>query len=118
MILAFDVLVPFITYLFMILIAVLITQDPTKSLFLIGSHGTGKTLALVAALKRKVAYYKRLKKPIKVLVLTYRENKNLLQDLKNKYGLQSILDEYETEPISLEQVKNGILKGKSIFTVQ
>ena len=97
----------------MILIAVLITQDPTKSLFLIGSHGTGKTLALVAALKRKVAYYKRLKKPIKVFVCTYHENSCLLKDLKTKYGLQSILDEYGTEPMPLKQLGDRFLKGNT-----
>ena len=60
---------------------------------------------MVAALKRKVSYYKRLKRPVKVLVLSYGENTNLLYDLKTKYGLQNILDEYYTSPASLDSFR-------------
>ena len=66
-----------------------------------GSSGTGKTLALVAALKRKVSYYKRRKIPYKVLVYSVGNMstcKELLNDLKTKYGLLTILEECETEP--------------------
>ena len=89
-------------------------QDPTKSLLLWGSSGTGKTLALVAALKRKVAYYKRRKIPYKVLVCSfgYKSNcKQLFNDLKTKYGLQTILEECETEPILLKQIEDDLVKG-------
>ena len=90
-------------------------QDPTKSLLLWGSSGTGKTLALVAALKRKVAYYKRRKIPYKVLVCSFGDRyincKELLNDLRTKYGLQTILEECETEPILLKQIEDDLVKG-------
>ena len=89
-------------------------QDPTKSLILWGSSGTGKTLALVAALKRKVSYYKRRKIPYKVFVCSFGYGiykcSQLLNDLKTKYGLQTILEECGTEPILLEKLVND-LKG-------
>ena len=86
-------------------------QDPTKSLLLWGSSGTGKTLALVAALKRKVSYYRRRKIPYKVLAcsLGYYDNcKQLVNDLKTKYGLQTILEESGTEPMLLEQLEDDL----------
>ena len=87
-------------------------QDPTKSLLLWGSSGTGKTLALVAALKRKVSYYKRRKIPYKVFVCSFGDGgtncKQLLNDLKTKYGLQTILKECETKPLLLENLKNDL----------
>ena len=76
-----------------------------------GSSGTGKTLALVAALKRKVSYYKRRKIPYKVLVCTYGQEskcKELLNDLKSKYGLQTILEESGTEPMLLKQLEENL----------
>ena len=83
-----------------------IFQDPTKSLLLWGSSGTGKTLALVAALKRKVSYYKRRKIPFKVLVLSYStQAEHLLEDFKTKYGLHTILDENGIVPIHLNQLE-------------
>ena len=85
-------------------------QDPTKSLLLWGSSGTGKTLALVAALKRKVSYNKRRKIPWKVLVCSFGSGlnhcKQLLNDLKTKYGLQTILEECGTEPMLLGKLEN------------
>ena len=91
-------------------------QDPTKNLLLIGSNGTGKTLALVAALKMKVAHYKRNRTPIKLLVCMDSDYKStgregLLEDFKTKYGLKSVLEEYDTEPMSLIQIQKGFLKG-------
>ena len=87
-------------------------QDPTKSLLLWGSSGTGKTLALVEALKRKVSYCKRRKIQYKVFVCSfssYRDNcKQLLNDLKTKYGLQTILEECGTEPMLLDQLRNDL----------
>ena len=86
-------------------------QDPTKSLLLWGSSGTGKTLALVAALKRKVSYYKRRKIPYKVLVSSFGWTSNckqLLNDLKTKYGLQTIFERSGTEPMMLEQLENNL----------
>ena len=91
-------------------------QDPTKSLLLWGSSGTGKTLALVAALKRKVSYYKRRKIPCKVLVCSFGHRfKQLLNDLKTKYGLQSILEESETEPMLLKQLEDDLKSIKLEF---
>ena len=78
-----------------------------------GSSGTGRTLALVAALKRKVAYYKRRKILCKVLVTSFSAESNcqeLLNDLKTKYGLRTILQECGTEPITLRQLKDLISK--------
>ena len=87
-------------------------QDPTKSLLLWGSSGTGKTLALVEALKRKVSYCKRRKIQYKVFVCSfssYRDNcKQFLNDLKTKYGLQTILEECGTEPMLLDQLRNDL----------
>ena len=93
-------------------------QDPTKSLLLWGSSGTGKTLALVAALKRKVSYYKRRKIPYKVLVCSFGSDesncKQLLNDFKTKYGLQTILEECGTNPMLLEQLEDDL---KRIFSL-
>ena len=71
-----------------------------------GSSGTGKTLALVVALKRKASYYKRRKIPYKVL--GYSNCQQLLNDLKTKYGLQTILEESETEPMILRQLEEDL----------
>ena len=93
-------------------------QDPTKSLLLWGSSGTGKTLALVAALKRKVSYYKRRKIPYKVLICSFgfaSNCKQLLNDLKTKYGLQTIMEDCGTEPKLLKQLENYL---KGIFTFE
>ena len=74
-----------------------------------GSSGTGKTLALVAALKRKVSYYKRRKILYKVLVCSFEDDcKQLLNDLKTKYGLQTILKESETEPMLLNELEDDL----------
>ena len=86
-------------------------QDPTKSLLLWGSSGTGKTLAIVAALKRKVSYCKRRKIPYKVLVCSFGYTSDcgqLLDDFKTKYGLQTILEECETEPMLLKQLEKDL----------
>ena len=87
-------------------------QDPTKSLLLWGSSGTGKTLALVEALKRKVSYCKRRKIPYKVFVCSfssYRDNcKQLLNDLKTKYGLQTILEDSSTVPMLLKDLEDDL----------
>ena len=89
-----------------------IFQDPTKSLLLWGSSGTGKTLALVAALKRKVSYYKRRKIPYKVLICSFGDGyincKELLNDLRTKYGLQTILEESQTEPMLLRDLEDEL----------
>ena len=77
-----------------------------------GSSGTGKTLALVAALKRKVSYYRRRKIPYKVLVCSFgsvnNDCKQLLNDLKARHGLQTILEECGTEPMMLIQVEDDL----------
>ena len=86
-------------------------QDPTKSLLLWGSSGTGKTLALVAALKRKVSHYRRRKIPYKVLVCSFGWDSNckqLLNDLKTKHGLQTILEECKIEPMLLKQLQRDL----------
>ena len=86
-------------------------QDPTKSMFLIGSSGTGKTLALVNALKTKKSYYKSRKKQIKILLCAHEFSKEWAKDMKSdKYGLQSIIKEYQCEPMSLKDVEE-IFKG-------
>ena len=94
-------------------------QYPTKSLILWGSSGTGKTLALVAALKRKVSYYKRRKIPYKVLVCSFGTDydtcKELLNDLKTKYGLQTILEKCGTEPMLLKQLEDDLKSIKLEF---
>ena len=82
-------------------------------MFLIGSSGTGKTLALVNALKTKVSYYKRQKKQIKILLCTNYQSNEWAKDMKSdKYGLQSIINEYQCEPMKLkdaERLFQGIL---------
>ena len=78
-----------------------------------GSSGTGKTLALVVALKRKASYYKRRKIPYKVL--GYSNCQQLLNDLKTKYGLQTIMEDCGTEPKLLKQLENYL---KGIFTFE
>ena len=77
-------------------------------MFLIGSSGTGKTLALVNALKSKVAYYKRQKKPVKILLCIGKWSKEWASDMKSdKYGLQDIIEEYRCDPMELENVNEG-----------
>ena len=73
-------------------------------MFLIGSSGTGKTLALVNALKTKVSYYKRQKKPIKILLCVDVLSGELNKDMKSdKYGLQTIIKEFQCEPMTLHE---------------
>ena len=88
-------------------------QDPTKSMFLIGSSGTGKTLALVNALKTKVSYYKRKKKQIKLLLCANGFSTEWAKDMKSdKYGLQTIIEEFQCEPMSLEE-NEKLFEGNS-----
>ena len=88
-------------------------------MFLIGSSGTGKTLALVNALKTKVSYYKRQKKQIKILLCAGKFSKEWANDMKSdKYGLQSIVKEYQCEPIKIKDAEL-LFKGiaaKSYFS--
>ena len=82
-------------------------------MFLIGSSGTGKTLALVNALKTKVAYYRRQNKQVKVLLCTGEWSEEWAKDMKSdKYGLQSIIKEYQCEPMDLEDAEQ-LFKGKT-----
>ena len=86
-------------------------------MFLIGSSGTGKTLALVNALKTKVAFYKRQKKQIKILLLAHRFSEEWAKDMKSdKYGLQSIIKEYQCEPMKLEDAEQ-LFKGKTFCQI-
>ena len=88
-------------------------QDPTKSMFLIGSSGTGKTIALVNALKTKVSYYKRQKKQINILLCADGFSSQWVRDMKSqKYGLQTIIGEFHCEPMSLEE-NEKLFKGSS-----
>ena len=81
-------------------------------MFLIGSSGTGKTLALVNALKTKVSYYKRKKKQIKILLCADEFSEEWANDMKSdKYGLHSIIKEYQCEPIKLKDAEQ-LFKGK------
>ena len=81
-------------------------------MFLIGSSGTGKTISLVNALKTKVAYYKRQKKPVKILLCGYEKSKELERDLASeKYGLQTIIKEYQCKPVNLNSDPVKSLKG-------
>ena len=80
-------------------------------MFLIGSSGTGKTLALVNALKTKVSYYKRRKKQIKILLCSHAFSEEWAKDMKScKYGLQSIIKEYQCELLKLKDAEQ---KGKT-----
>ena len=86
-------------------------------MFLIGSSGTGKTLALVNALKTKVSYYKREKKQIKILLCTDRFSDEWAKDMKSdKYGLQSIIKEYQCEPMQLKDAKQ-LYSGKTLCKI-
>ena len=85
-------------------------------MFLIGSSGTGKTLALVNALKTKVAFYKRQKKQIKILLLAHRFSEEWAKDMKSdKYGLQTIIKEYQCEPMVLKDSSMSKLSTLSFF---
>ena len=80
-------------------------------MLLIGSSGTGKTLALVNALKTKVSCYKRQKRQIRILLCADRFSKEWAKDMKsNKYGLQSIITEYQCEPMELSSAEK-LFKG-------
>ena len=84
-------------------------------MFLVGSSGTGKTLALVNALKSKLSYYKRLKKDIKILLCSGLPSKEWAKDMKSdKYGLQSIIKEYQCEPMKLENTEKLLQSIKEL----
>ena len=83
-------------------------------MILYGSAGTGKTLLLVEVLRIKIAHYKILNnKPIKLIVGTYQSNRSmtdhLKQDLKKRYNIQDILNEFEVEPQTLDEASKGKL---------
>ena len=83
-----------------------------KNLILYGSSGTGKTLLLVEILKIKIAHFKMLKqKPIKVLIATYEpyyvKTDQLKQDLKEKYYIQAVLEEFEVDPKTIDELSKG-----------
>ena len=83
-----------------------------KNFILYGSSGTGKTLLLAEVLKIKIAHFKMVnKKPIKVLVATYEamfvKTDQLKQDLKEKYNMQAILEEFEVEPKTMVELSKG-----------
>ena len=83
-----------------------------KNLILYGSSGTGKTLLLAEILKIKIAHFKMIsQKPIKVLIATYEpyyvKTGQLKQDLKEKYNMQSILEEFDLEPKTIKELSYG-----------
>ena len=83
-----------------------------KNVILYGSSGTGKTVLLAEILKIKIAHFKMIsQKPIKVLIATYEpyyvKTDQLKQDLKEKYNMQSILEEFELEPKTIKELSYG-----------
>ena len=83
-----------------------------RNVILYGSAGTGKTLLLIEIWRMKVAYYKMLaKKPIKVIIATYSpiyvKTDQLIQDLKTKYNLQDILEEFKVEPKTIDELSES-----------
>ena len=83
-----------------------------KNLILYGTSGTGKTLLLVETLRIKVGYYKMLGgKPIKIIVGTYvtlfSDPVQLHQDLRKKYNIQGISEDFKIEPKDMNQLSNG-----------
>ena len=83
-----------------------------KNLILYGSSGTGKTLLLVEVLRIKVAHYKIFGgKPIKIIIVPYdtimSNPVQLKKDLKKKYNIQGILEEFKVEPKGMKQLSNG-----------
>ena len=80
-------------------------------MFLIGSSGTGKTLALVNALKTKVSFYKRQQKKLKIFLCASLISKQWAKDMMSeKYGLETIMKEYQCEPMDLEDL-GDLFKG-------
>lgn len=74
-----------------------------------GPAGSGKTLLLAEALKMSVAKYKKIGKPIKIIISTFHTfTKSLKADLISKFNLQSLIDEFEVNPMSLEELSKGI----------
>lgn len=92
-----------------------------KNLILYGSSGTGKTLLLAEILKIKIAHFKMSnQKPIKVLVATYDSyyhvrTDQLRQDLREKYNMQAMLEEFEVEPKTIDELSKG---NKCTYIVQ
>ena len=87
-------------------------QTMPKNVILYGSSGTGKTLLLAEVLKIKIAHFKMVsRKPIKVLIATYEQmyvkTDQLKQDLKEKYNIQAILEEFEVEPKTIYELSKG-----------
>ena len=73
-----------------------------------GSSGTGKTLALVNALKTKVAFYKKQKKNINIMLCAGVTNlsQEWVKDMKSeKYGLKTIIQKYQCEPMRFKDVR-------------
>ena len=88
-------------------------------MFLIGSSGTGKTLALVNALKMKVSHYRRQRKQIKILLCADAFSKEWAKDMKSdsKYGLQTTIKEYHCEPMRLKDAENS-LQGRLKLSIK
>ena len=83
-----------------------------KNVILYGSSGTGKTLLLVEILRIKIAHFKMVnQKQIKVLIATYEpwyvKTDQLKKDLKEKYNMQAILEEFEVEPKTIYELSTG-----------
>ena len=74
-----------------------------------GPAGSGKTLLLAEAFKMSVAKYKKIGKPIKVIISTYHTSaKSLKADLISKFDLQFLIDEFDVNPMSFEELSKGI----------
>ena len=83
-----------------------------KNVILYGSSGTGKTVLLAEILKIKIAHFKMIsQKPIKVLIATYEpyyvKTDQLKQDLKEKYNIQAVLEEFEVDPKTIDELSKG-----------
>ena len=79
-----------------------------RNLILYGSHGTGKTLLLVEILRMKVGYYKTNGKDVKIFIATDKSCEELRKDMRNKFNIQEILNEYGVEPKTVAKICRGM----------
>ena len=83
-------------------------QDKYQNLIVLGPAGSGKSLICSEAFKMKVAECKNQGIPIHPIITTYHSNTDyFLEDLKTKFNLNYLMEEFGIEPITFEALAHG-----------
>ena len=76
---------------------------------MLGPAGSGKSLICAEAFKMKVAECKNQCIPIRPIITTFHSNTDyFLEDLKTKFNLNYLMEEFGTEPITFEDLAKGM----------